>query len=95
MEVIHRGHKIVVNREKCLAGYSLLYYSIFRVSDGYECLSSYEDSAETVRDMVKMMKDRVDNELQEADPWMEKEGLGFFTKGHDYVDRGYANGEQD
>lgn len=74
MKVSYRGHEIDVHRAKCMAGYSLLYYSIFRESDGYECTSGYEDSAETVRDKVKQFKERVDNELAEADPWEEHRG---------------------
>lgn len=73
MKVVHRGHEIDVTRSRCLAGYALLYYSIFRASDGYECMSGYEDSAEKVRDKIKQLCERVDNELKEADPWMEKE----------------------
>lgn len=71
MKLVYKGHEIDVHREKCLGGYTLLYYSIFRVSDGYECLSSFEDSAEKVRDMVGYLKERVDAELAEEDPWNE------------------------
>lgn len=71
MKVIYRGHEIEVKREKSMAGYLLLFWSIFRESDGYECDSGYEDSAETVRDKVKQFKKRVDNELAEDDPWGE------------------------
>jgi hypothetical protein len=69
---LYRGHRINVTREKCLAGYALLYFSIFRESDQYECMSGYEDSAETVRDKVKQLRERIDNELAEDDPWMEE-----------------------
>lgn len=71
MKAVHRGHEITVTREKCMAGYSLLYYSIFRKSDGYECTSGFEDSDEKVGDFVGVMKQRVDAELAEDDPWME------------------------
>lgn len=71
MKVSYRGHEIKVTREKCMAGYPLLYFSIFRESDLFECMSGYEDSAETVRDKVKQLCERVDAELLEEDPWME------------------------
>lgn len=71
MKAIHRGFEIDVRREKCMAGYSLLYYSITRESDGYMPVDDYEDSAEKVADMVEHMKRRIDAELAEADPWME------------------------
>ena len=72
MKTNYKGHEIIVTREPCLAGYPMLYYSIFRISDGYECESGCEDSSETVRDMVRYMKERIDTELSESDPWMER-----------------------
>ena len=75
VKVSYRGHEIDVTRERCLAGYPLLYFSVFRESDGYECLSSYEDSRETVREKIKQLKERIDNELSEDDPWCERGGL--------------------
>lgn len=71
MKVIYKGHEIIVTRERSMAGYTLLYYSVFRQSDGYECTSGYEDSNEKVKDMVGIMKERVDAELAEDDPWGE------------------------
>lgn len=73
MKVAHKGHTIEVVREKSLGGDILLYSSIFRDSDGYECIAEYEDSAETVRDKVKQWRERIDNELKEDDPWGELE----------------------
>ncbi len=66
MEVEYRGCDISVVREKSMAGYTLLFYSIFRKADGYEITSGFEDSNEKVRDMVKIMKSRVDGEIEEA-----------------------------
>lgn len=77
MKVNYRGYEIEVTREKCMAGYDLLYYSVYRISDGYECVVSFEDSSEKVRDMVKYMKERIDNEHLEDDPWGEKEESGI------------------
>lgn len=73
MKVSYRGHEIDAHREKCLAGYSLLYFSVFRESDGYECVSDYTTGSDTARDMVGYLKARVDEELASADPWGEKE----------------------
>lgn len=41
MKTSHKGHEINCYKEKCMAGYSLMYYSIFRKSDGYECASGF------------------------------------------------------
>lgn len=72
MRVVHRGHEIDVKRDRCMGGWSQLYVSIFRVSDGHECLSFHTDDASPVRDYVGYMKERVDAELADADPWGEK-----------------------
>lgn len=71
MKVSYRGHEIDAHREKCLAGYSLLYFSVYRESDGLECVCGYEDSAEKTRDMVEILKRRVDAELASPNPWSE------------------------
>jgi len=72
MEAEYKGYKIEVWRDKCLGGWDLLYYVITRLSDGYMPVDSFEDSAETVRDKIKQLKERIDNEHKEDDPWMEK-----------------------
>ena len=45
-----------------MAGYSLLYYSVY-TPDEEEIICSFEDSAEKVRDMVRHMKMRVDEHI--------------------------------
>jgi hypothetical protein len=60
----YKGFEINVEREKCLAGYSMLYYSIFHISDGWELTSGFEDSAETVQEKIEHMKEIVDNYLE-------------------------------
>jgi len=72
MKITYRGYEIEAHREKCMAGYSLLYYSIFRESDGFECTSGFQDSSETVPDMINLLKGRVDAELLDPDPWGEE-----------------------
>jgi hypothetical protein len=72
MIVKYRGYEIEVKREECLGGWPLLYYSVYRIEDGWCAIESFEDSDETVRDMVGHMKARIDNELAECDPWMEQ-----------------------
>ncbi len=72
MKVVYRGHEIDVRRERCMGGWPLLYYSIFRVSDGHECTSGFTEDTSPVRAYVGYMKERVDAELAEDDPWGEK-----------------------
>lgn len=73
MKATYRGYEISVTREKCLGGWSMIYYSIVRSEDGYVPVESFEDSGHTVREVVGHMKERIDNELAEDDPWMESE----------------------
>ena len=60
MKVNYRGFDVDAHREKCMAGYPLLYYSVFRKSDGYELTSGYTEGSDTVREYIGYMKDRVD-----------------------------------
>jgi len=71
MKVSYKGHEIEAKRDKCLGGWSQLYYTIYRKSDGYECVCDFEDSEEKIRDMIDMLKSRVDDELKSDDPWDE------------------------
>lgn len=73
MKIKYKGYEVEAKREKSLGGLALLYFSIFRESDGYECLSSFEDSAETVGYKIKELKELIDNEHAENDPWGELE----------------------
>lgn len=69
MKVVYRGHEIEVTREKCLGGWSELYTSVFRLSDGLECICAVEDSAEKIVDQIRYMKERIDEELASENPW--------------------------
>ena len=71
MKSTHRGYKIEVNREKCLGGWTMLYFFVTRISDGRICLDSFSDSDDTVKDMIGYIKTRIDNEHDENDPWNE------------------------
>jgi len=68
MKVKYRGFEIMVERDKCLAGYELLYYYIMRLSDYWILEDSFSDTADSVRDMIKYLKQHVDSHLsQEKD----------------------------
>lgn len=74
MKVTYKGHEIDVHRARAMGGWMSIYYSIFRKSDLFECTSGFSAGDNTpIPDFVKMMKERVDSELAEADPWGEKE----------------------
>ncbi len=69
MKVDYKGFELEVNREKCLAGYSLLYCTAYRKSDGYELICYSEDSAETVREKLRDLKTSVDDYIENPDDW--------------------------
>jgi hypothetical protein len=71
MKIFYRGYELRAEREKCLGGWPLLYYSIMRESDGHFFVDSFEDSAVKVRDKIKQPRERVDAEHAEDDPWCE------------------------
>ena len=70
----YRGHEIEVTREKCLGGWGMLYFNVY-TDDGYECIVSFEDSKEKIIDKINELKERIDNELKESDPWGRELGL--------------------
>ena len=73
MKTIYRGFELEAKRENCLAGYPLVYYSAFRISDGWEMISSFSDSADTVRDYIKDLKQKVDECYENPEEWGEDE----------------------
>lgn len=75
MKSVYKGHEIEVVRERASGGWLSIYYSIFRQSDGFECTSGFSAEDRTnLHTFMKLMRERVDAELAEQDPWMEKAG---------------------
>lgn len=67
MAVSHyKGHEIEVKREESLSGRVLLYISIIRESDGYLVKEFPYDGSETVYQMMRHMKKRVDQEIEDG-----------------------------
>jgi hypothetical protein len=84
---IYRGHEIEAHRDRSLGGDTLVYWSIFRVSDGFECDTGYSDSADNTVRWIELLRERVDAELAETDPWMESDsGSGMATCAHCHED---------
>jgi hypothetical protein len=60
MKVKYRGFEIEAKREKCLAGYSLLYFYVMRICDGWFMADGFTEGEDKIRDFIRYMKDRVD-----------------------------------
>lgn len=72
MKVDYKGHEIDVHRDRACGGWMSIYYSIFRKSDLFECASGFSTGSDRICDFMRYMKQRVDAELAEDDPWGEK-----------------------
>jgi len=66
MKCVYRGCEIEVKREKCMAGYPLVYYSAYGVNGGDCLFDSFEDTEDKVQTIMKYLKNRIDKELQET-----------------------------
>lgn len=64
MLIEYKGFKLKAEREKCMAGYNMVYYSAYRISDGWELCCRFSDSADTVREFIKDLKSIVDDYLE-------------------------------
>jgi len=75
MKVYYKGYEVEVKREECMAGYKLVYFSVYRVEDGLCVVDSFDETKDTVRDYIKWMKGRVDEfiESKGASELMEDE----------------------
>jgi hypothetical protein len=74
MKTNYKGYEIEVVREECMAGYDLVYYSVYRISDGLEVIADFTETADTVPFLIKCMKDRVDEFIEtEGDSEMLKD----------------------
>ena len=69
----YRGYELIAERHKTMSGDRAIIWSIMRVSDGYLGAAETSYDEDTIRTWIKTLKERVDNELKEIDPWMEEE----------------------
>lgn len=59
MKGTYRGCEIEVTREKCLAGYNMLFYNVF--DDGFEVASGFSEGEDTIKDYFEHLKGIVDD----------------------------------
>ncbi|MBU1179437.1 hypothetical protein KJ885_00665 [Patescibacteria group bacterium] len=73
MKIAYRGFNLEARRSKCMAGYALVYYSAYRISDGWGMIDSFADTADTVRTMLKVLKERVDDYHEHPEDYEDEE----------------------
>jgi hypothetical protein len=61
VKVLYKGFEIDAHREESMGGDRLLYYSIFRESDGWEMTSGFTYGSDRVQTFIKYLKEWVDN----------------------------------
>jgi hypothetical protein len=69
MKVKYKGFEIDVKREKCMAGYDLVYRYVYRIEDGWEFWADYSDDADTIQTHIKSMKFQIDNYLKDQEQY--------------------------
>jgi hypothetical protein len=72
MTTTHRGHTIDVTRVHSRKAGWLLRFRIVRLSDGFECDGGFVKTHATVRQHTAFLKDEIDFELDNPDPWYEQ-----------------------
>lgn len=65
----YKGFELEAYREESLAGIDLLYYSIFRESDGWEMESNFSYGDETPLAMVNYLRAHVDDYLENPEDY--------------------------
>jgi len=80
MKTTYRGFEIEVTRGPSMTGDVMLFYGVFRASDQWEADSGFYTGAESVREYVGILKDRVDNELADPENRWHKKRKGNASK---------------
>jgi hypothetical protein len=60
MKIKYRGFELEAKRENSMAGYDMVYVSVFRISDGWEFIADVYDGSISVREAMRELKDAVD-----------------------------------
>lgn len=70
MKTTYRGCEIEVTRDRCLGGWSVLFFSVF--DDGLEITSGFSETSDTVRAFAKGLKEVVDDYKEHPEIYLEE-----------------------
>jgi len=73
MKCIYKWYEINVYREKCMWWWWLLYTVITRIKDDWVVKDTFEDSWEKIKDMIKYMKELIDEEISSWEKWWDED----------------------
>lgn len=71
MKVKYKGFEIEAKREKALGGWEQVYYSIVRLSDGWEMTCGFSDDEDTLETHIKCLKKDVDCFLEHPSDFLD------------------------
>ena len=92
MKINYKGFEIDVYRDECMAGYDLVYRSIYCIEDGYELWADFCDDNDTIKTHIQSMKFQVDEYLKDPEQY-EKGFEDGKEKGYEQgYDHGYEKG---
>lgn len=72
MKASYRGYEIDAHRGESIGGDDYLYFTVMRESDGRFVVDDFTTGVDTEEDYIGYMKERIDSELADPDPWGEK-----------------------
>lgn len=72
LKEVYRGHEITVTREPSMGGADMIYTTIYRVEDLFECVCDFQEGDEELSEVLQDLKNLVDEELPKQDPWDER-----------------------
>ena len=61
MKTTYRGYEIEVTVERCMGGWEMYYFNIYRTSDGLCVVEDFSESEDGEDHYVKWMKERIDD----------------------------------
>lgn len=87
MKVEYKGFDIEASREKSMVGDTLLFYSVFRQSDGYEVAYGYSYGNDRIPTFIKHLKGVVDDFIKDPEPYYAEDApFGDDCPPDDYIE---------
>lgn len=61
MKANYRGFEIEATRERALGGWSSIYYTVIRTSDGWFLSDGFTEAEDKIRDFIGYLKEDIDH----------------------------------